>query len=130
MRLTVSHGTGKKADVEAYLVGGKTGSADKPKNGRYDHNSILSSFIGVFPMDAPRYAVFVMFDEPKGTKATGGFATGGIVSAPAVAEIITRSAPLLGVMPVNDKSYRIQKEFYYEPKTYDLPDVELERTAG
>ena len=97
MRLVVTDGTGSKADVPGYEVGGKTGTADKPVNGSYARHLVLSSFAGVFPMSQPQYLVFVMIDEPKGTKASFGFATGGWTAAPTVGRIISRVAPLLGV---------------------------------
>ena len=97
MRLVVTDGTGSKAAVPGYEVGGKTGTADKPVNGSYARSLRLSSFTGVFPMSQPQYLVFVMIDEPKGTKASFGFATGGWTAAPAVGRVISRIAPLLGV---------------------------------
>ena len=97
MRLVVTHGTGSKADVPGYEVGGKTGTADKPVNGSYARHSLISSFTGVFPISQPQYLVFVMVDEPKGNKASFGFATGGWTAAPAVGSVVSRIAPLLGV---------------------------------
>jgi cell division protein FtsI (penicillin-binding protein 3) len=97
LRLVVTEGTGGKADVAGYNVGGKTGTAEKPTGHGYAEHKLISSFVGVFPMDAPRYLVFVLFDEPKGTKATGGFATAGYVAAPVAGAVIARIAPLLGV---------------------------------
>ena len=97
MRLVVTEGTGSKADVPGYEVGGKTGTAEKPVNGSYARHRLLSSFTGVFPMSQPQYLVFVMIDEPKGTKASFGFATGGWTAAPAVGRVVSRIAPLLGV---------------------------------
>jgi cell division protein FtsI (penicillin-binding protein 3) len=97
LRLVVTDGTGGKAEAPGYRVGGKTGTAEKPSGRGYAAHRLISSFCGVFPMDAPRYLVFVMFDEPKGTKATGGYATAGYVAAPAAGEIIARIAPLLRV---------------------------------
>lgn len=124
MRFAVQHGTGTKADADGYLVGGKTGSADKAKKGKYDRNAILSSFVGVFPMNNPKYVVFVMFDEPKGNRSTGGYATGGMVAAPAVKKIIEQAAPLLGVQPVDETKYEIRKEFWYDQyKTGQEPDA-------
>ncbi|RDD61285.1 peptidoglycan D,D-transpeptidase FtsI family protein [Ferruginivarius sediminum] len=99
MRLTVEYGTGGKADAEGYLVGGKTGTADKLRGGRYARDARIASFVGAFPMDDPRYVVFAMVDEPKGHKGTFGFATGGWVAAPVVREVISRAGPLLGVEP-------------------------------
>jgi cell division protein FtsI (penicillin-binding protein 3) len=97
MRLVVTEGTGSKADVPGYEVGGKTGTAEKPVNGSYARHRLISSFAGVFPMSQPQYLVFVMIDEPKGTKASFGFATGGWTAAPAVGRVVSRIAPLLGV---------------------------------
>lgn len=99
LRLVVTDGTGSKADVKGYRVGGKTGTAEKIVNGRYDSKKKISSFVGVFPMDAPRYVVFIMVDEPKGQKRTWGYATGGWVAAPAVARVITSMAAILGIPP-------------------------------
>jgi cell division protein FtsI (penicillin-binding protein 3) len=103
-RLVVEKGTARKADVQGYPVGGKTGTAEKSKAGGYSRNAILSSFAGVFPADNPEYAILVMVDEPKGTEATGGYATGGWTAAPATSKIVTRIAPLLGVTPRGDLS--------------------------
>jgi cell division protein FtsI (penicillin-binding protein 3) len=114
MRLAVHYGTGRKADVRGYLVGGKTGSADKPKEGKYDTNVIISSFISAFPMDEPEYVVMVMMDEPIGTAKTGGYTTGGMVAAPVAGDIIKRIAPILSVTPVDESDYEIQKEFWYD----------------
>jgi cell division protein FtsI (penicillin-binding protein 3) len=101
LRLAVTDGTGKNADVEGYRVGGKTGTAEKSVNGKYDRSKRLSSFVGFFPMDAPRYAVFIMVDEPKGTKESFGYATGGWVAAPAVGRVVEAMGPLLGVKPAH-----------------------------
>lgn len=101
MRLVVEKGTGKGAAVPGYDVGGKTGTSDKNVNGRYKKDSRISSFVGAFPMTAPRYAVLVMVDEPKGNKATFGYATAGWVAAPAAGRIISRIAALYGVAPVD-----------------------------
>jgi cell division protein FtsI (penicillin-binding protein 3) len=101
MRAVVTDGTGEKADVKGYLVGGKTGTADKSVGGGYNRKARLASFISAFPMNNPRYLVFAMIDEPKGNKESHGFATGGWVAAPVVAKVIAQSASLLRVPPVN-----------------------------
>lgn len=98
-RLVVEKGTARKADVPGYPVGGKTGTAEKSKAGGYARKALLSSFIGVFPADAPEYAILVIIDEPKGTKETSGYATGGWTAAPATSRIVARIAPMLGVEP-------------------------------
>ena len=99
MRLVVTDGTGKNADVPGFLVGGKTGTAEKPSARGYDRKRLISSFMGVFPMDDPRYAIFIAVDEPKGTKASYGYATGGWVAAPAVARVVRSMASVLGLKP-------------------------------
>lgn len=99
MRLVVLHGSGRNADAKGYLVGGKSGTADKVEGGGYAKNNRASSFVGVFPMTRPRYLIYVMIDEPKGIKETYGFATGGWVAAPVVKAVVERMAPLLGLPP-------------------------------
>lgn len=108
MRLVVTDGTGSKADVKGLRVGGKTGTADKSVNGRYDTDRKISSFVGAFPMDNPRYAVFIMVDDPKGRKDTFGYATGGWVAAPATARVISSMAAILGIMPAQENSAEIE----------------------
>jgi cell division protein FtsI (penicillin-binding protein 3) len=102
MRLVVTEGTGKNADVAGYLVGGKTGTAEKVEGRGYAKKALLSSFIGVFPINDPQYMVYVIIDEPHGTKKSYGFATAGWTAAPAVARIIARMAPLFGVKPIDE----------------------------
>lgn len=99
MRLVVTDGTGTKADIPGYRVGGKTGTAEKVGENGYDRGRVISSFIGIFPMDEPRYAVFVMVDEPQGTEESFGYATGGWVAAPAVGRIIAGMGAVLGIKP-------------------------------
>jgi cell division protein FtsI (penicillin-binding protein 3) len=97
LRYVVTDGTGKKADAPGYDVGGKTGSAEKVgPHGRYTHK-LITSFCAMFPSDEPRYLVFVLLDEPQGTKATSGFALAGYTAAPLAGHVISRIAPLLGV---------------------------------
>ena len=99
LRLIVTDGTGRKADADGLRVGGKTGTAEKPSAGGYAKRSLVSTFAAAFPMDAPRYVVIAMLDEPKGTAETGGYATAGMVSAPIVRKVVSRIGPLLGVTP-------------------------------
>ena len=107
LRRVVEEGTGGKAAVPGYRVGGKTGTAEKPSVGGYRRKALISSFVGVFPIDAPRYLVLAMLDEPKGTKETFGYATGGWTAAPTVGRIVSRIAPLLGVEPRPDDTARL-----------------------
>jgi cell division protein FtsI (penicillin-binding protein 3) len=98
LRYVVTNGSGKRADVPGYDVGGKTGSAQVAgPHGRYIPHALRTSFCGVFPVHNPRYIVFILLDQPHGTKETGGFALAGWTAAPAVGRVIQRIAPLLGV---------------------------------
>lgn len=99
MRMNAEKGSARKADVPGYMVGGKTGTAEKVVNGRYAKNKLLTSFTAIFPMDAPRYHVLVMLDEPKGLPETYGYATSGWNAAPTAGAIVERIAPMLGVSP-------------------------------
>lgn len=103
MRLVVRRGTGSKAEAIGYRVGGKTGTADKQAAGSYGSKALISSFVGAFPMDAPRYVVLGLLDEPKGRESTRGYATGGWVAAPMVRRLIERLAPLAGIAPAGSE---------------------------
>ncbi|MBI1326092.1 MAG: penicillin-binding protein 2 [Alphaproteobacteria bacterium] len=100
MRLVVTNGTGRKADVEGFEVGGKTGTAEKIVGGRYDHNKRVASFVAAFPIEEPEYVVFVMVDEPKPNKKSYGYATAGWVAAPAAARVISNMGSVLGMPAV------------------------------
>ena len=102
MRATVAGGTGGNADVPGYQVLGKTGSAEKAIGGGYDKERLVASFLGAFPSSAPRYAMLVMLEEPKGLPETYGKFNAGWNAAPTFANIVRRAAPLLGVTPIID----------------------------
>ncbi len=123
MHLVVEGGTGRKAYVPGYLVGGKTGTAEKLltlNDGRkisgntYNRHANLSTFVGAFPMTAPRYLVLAMLDEPHGIRETGGFSTAGEVSAPTVAKIVARIGPMLGMPPLNDQAPEIRRAMWVD----------------
>lgn len=97
-RLNAEKGSGKRAEVPGYRVGGKTGTAEKVVNGRYSSDKRFNAFLAAFPMDDPEYIVLTVIDEPKPEKP-GMAATSGLNAAPTVAAIIRRAAPLLGVQP-------------------------------
>ncbi len=119
LELVVAGGTGSEAWVKGYDVGGKTGTADKNKNGKYENHANISSFLGVFPIWHPRYVVLALLDDPQGTKATYGFSTGGFTAAPVVGDVIARMGPLYGIQPRMDITRkRIEKEMKPYLKEY------------
>lgn len=97
-RLNAEKGSGKRAEVPGYRVGGKTGTAEKVVNGRYSGDKRFNAFVASFPMDDPQYIVLSIVDEPQPEKPGMG-ATAGSNAAPIVANIIRRSASMLGVEP-------------------------------
>jgi cell division protein FtsI (penicillin-binding protein 3) len=99
MRLNAEKGTAKRADVDGFYVGGKTGTSEKVVNGRYVRNKLLNTFTAVFPADQPRYLLLVMLDEPQVIPETHGYATSGWNAAPTAGLIIARIAPLLAITP-------------------------------
>lgn len=114
----VAQGTGGKAFVEGYRVGGKTGTAQKAKDGRYLENNHIVSFIGFAPADDPQIVVYVAVDNPKGT-----IQFGGTVAAPIVGTIIGDSLRAMGVEP---RKEQIEKEI----KWPDTPMVEVPDLVG
>lgn len=97
-RKNVLEGSGRRAGVPGYDVGGKTGTAEKVVRGRYSTDKRFNAFLSAFPIRDPKYVVLVILDEPKAEKGAGG-ATAGSNTAPTVSAIIQRSAVFLGVKP-------------------------------
>ena len=116
MRLVVTDGFGKQAEVAGYYPGGKTGTAEKVgKHGYkrgFKENFNVAAFTSVFPMNAPRYAVYMMVDEPHGNKSTYGYSTAGWVAAPAAGRVIARIAPMLGMLPDIQDAPAINQALY------------------
>jgi cell division protein FtsI (penicillin-binding protein 3) len=103
--VTQPGGTGRRADVPGFEVGGKTGTAELAGRGGYRARSVVASFLGAFPIRAPRYVVLVSLMEPRPAvdDAAQGQATGritaGVNAAPIAARVISRTGALLGVVP-------------------------------
>jgi cell division protein FtsI (penicillin-binding protein 3) len=121
MRLVVQVGTGKKANAPGYLVGGKTGTADKQLGRGYATNSRLASFVAAFPMNDPHYAIVAMVDEPKPNAHSYGYATAGWVTAPVIGAVVERIAPLYGLKPVPDDAPEAQNPLVPMVADYDSP---------
>jgi cell division protein FtsI (penicillin-binding protein 3) len=99
LNVTAAHGTGRRAEVAGYRVGGKTGTAEMPGERGYQAKAVIASFVGALPMEAPRYLVLVSLFEPQGTAETRGQITAGVNAAPTTGRIIERIGPILGVLP-------------------------------
>lgn len=100
--MVVAQGTGKKAGVNGYEVGGKTGTANQLVGKSYKDGTSTTSFTGVFPMTDPKYLVLIMVDRPQGIKETYGFNLGGWNAAPITGKVIRRIAPILQVIPTHE----------------------------
>ncbi|MEM8539222.1 MAG: penicillin-binding transpeptidase domain-containing protein, partial [Pseudomonadota bacterium] len=101
LRQVVSEGTASLGEVPGYAVGGKTGTADKPKThgGGYYEDKVIATFASVFPAHDPKYVLVVTLDEPVETSGDKPRRTAGWTAVPVAAEMIGRVAPLLGLRP-------------------------------
>src|SRR5438270_10004722 len=114
MRLVVEHGTGTQAAAPGYVVGGKTGTAEKISGRHYAEKKLLSSFVGIFPINAPRYLVLTLVDAPHPNKQSHGYATAGWTVAPENRRIVQCIAPVLGVQPLDESSPAVQRALTVE----------------
>ncbi|CAN5119786.1 penicillin-binding protein 2 [soil metagenome] len=99
MRLNGEKGSARKANIEGYFVGGKTGTAEKVRNGRYAKNENFTTFTAIAPSDKPKYLFLVMYDEPKGYAESGGYSTAAWNAGITTGKVIERTAPILGLPP-------------------------------
>ncbi len=98
MRAVVVHGTAKKASINEVEIFGKTGTAYKMNGKGYGsdgNRKRITTFLGGFPKDKPKYMLLVSIDDPKATKETYGYATAGWNVAPAACNIFERIVPIL-----------------------------------
>jgi len=101
LRKVVTEGTASFGEVPGYHVGGKTGTADKPKErgGGYYEDKTITTFATIFPAHDPRYVLIVTLDEPQETSGKEPRRTAGWTAVPVAAEMINRIAPMLGLRP-------------------------------
>lgn len=100
LRKVVTEGTASFGEVAGYAVGGKTGTADKPRpQGGYYDDKVIATFASIFPAHDPRYVLIVTLDEPVDTTSDEPRRTAGWTAVPVAAEMIRRIAPLLGLRP-------------------------------
>ena len=112
MEYVVSEGGGGNAKIAGYRIGGKTGTANKAKNGKYTSDT-FSSFVGMAPMDDPKIAVLVVNDTPKGA------IYGSVVAAPTAKEFLEDALPYMGI----DPSYSKEEKAAMSSDTVYVPDV-------
>lgn len=119
LELVVEEGTVKKAKVEGYRIGGKTGTAQFSEHGRYVRHEYLSSVMGFFPVEKPKYIILLMFFKPQGEVLYDKF--GGTAAAPALGQIISRIVKVKGISSHDIESIKIEKE----NSTTDIPATQL-----
>ncbi|AZU03205.1 peptidoglycan glycosyltransferase [Glycocaulis alkaliphilus] len=131
MRAAVAGG---QADREGLAIAGKTGTAQRIVNGRYQVGNVLTSFVGIFPFDDPQYVLVVSLDQPRPIRETHGFNTAGWNAAPTGGEIIERVAPVLGVgLREADPGARVQtvaRMFVPRTPVRAGPEEPVELAAG
>jgi cell division protein FtsI (penicillin-binding protein 3) len=104
-RVTEDGGTGTKAVVDGFTVGGKTGSAQKVIDKHYSESASIASFMGFLPAERPEIAIMVVVDEPQPLH------TGGMVAAPVFKEIAEKAVHYLDIPPVPEEQvYRFGDE--------------------
>ena len=117
MRLVVEEGTGGRADAPGYLVGGKTGTAEKV-GWRISSPGVAVFLHRCLSDRRASLHCFALLDEPKGTKKTHGYATGGWVAAPVVGRVVQKIGPIAGIRPYDPELPPIRR------------DVAINRTPG
>jgi stage V sporulation protein D (sporulation-specific penicillin-binding protein) len=113
METVVNDGSGKKAYIPGFRVGGKTGTADKIVDGRYAKGSVYSSFVGVAPVNDPEVVVLLIIDEPQGIHF------GSQIAAPAVQEILRDTLRYMEVEP----QYNEEEKKKFEREEVVVPEV-------
>lgn len=117
LETVVAYGTGRNAYIDGYRVGGKTGTAQKVKDGVYMTGNYIVSFIGFLPADNPQVIVYVAIDNPKGVTQYGG-----TVAAPIAKNILTDAISALNIEKSEEGLDKIYQ--WYDVKYYQVEDVE------
>ncbi|EIM29409.1 peptidoglycan D,D-transpeptidase FtsI family protein [Microvirga lotononidis] len=97
MRLNVEAGSARRAALDPIRIGGKTGTSEKVVGGVYSKEKVMTFFVGVAPIDSPRYLFLTILDEPSGLPETFGFRTSGWNAVPVTRRVMGEALPLLGI---------------------------------
>ena len=112
----VAKGGGRYAYIEGYRVGGKTGTAQKVKDGRYMENNYVMSFMSVVPSNNPEAILYVAIDNPKNTALLSSYTT-----APVARKILL---DIISALDISKQEGAIEKTMYWDDPVYnDLPNV-------
>lgn len=106
----VTNGTGRPAFIDGYRVGGKTGTAQKVKDGRYMIGNYIVSFIGFLPADDPQVIVYIAVDNAKGVTQYGG-----TIAAPIAKNILKDAISALNIQKREGAS---EKKYNYLDRKY------------
>ncbi len=98
-RIVGPGGTGRRAQVDGYMVSGKTGTAQKPVNGTYSSSAHMASFVGFLPAENPEISLIVVIDEPQPIH------TGGVVAAPVFKKIAEQAVRYLDIRPAQASEF-------------------------
>lgn len=114
MESVVTDGSGKKAYIPGFRVGGKTGTADKVVDGRYAKGSVYSSFVSVAPVNDPELAVLIVIDDP-----ISQFHFGSLGAAPVAHEILRDSLRYLEIEP----QYNEEEKEKFQKADVVVPEI-------
>ena len=117
LRLVVESGTGRLAEAEGYFLGGKTGTSIKYSSDRYikaksstEEQPVITSFVGAFPIDNPKYSLIVLIDEPlpqDGSYKVSSYNT----AAPLARETVKKIASILNITPTEKLDTNLLQNF-------------------
>src|SRR3546814_12451789 len=102
-------GAGRRGDAPGFRVGAKTGDDERADVGGYSRHRNVSTCAAAFTMDNPRYVVVATLVAPHGLPETYGRSTSAWNAAPAVARVIQRIGPQLGVIPDMNKDIDVSE---------------------
>lgn len=112
----VAKGGGKAAYIEGYRIGGKTGTAQKAKDGRYLVNNYIMSFVSVVPANDPEAVLYLAIDNPKNTALLSSYTT-----TPIARRILI---DIIDILNIEKQSDGMEKDLEWTDKiTYEVPNV-------